>query len=82
MKGMQVSKKSRKYIKGTHSEGSICWDQLNRDLEIDIEKGLQEEDNIFVTGSCKQSKELILLNNDSREQEIYEENLLVEEEID
>ena len=77
---MQVSKKPRQIKKGTHSEGYIDFAQLQRDLEIDIEKDLQEEDNTFVTGSCKQAKELILLNSNSLEQEIYEETILTEEE--
>ena len=75
-----MSKKPRQIKKGTHSEGYIDFAQLHRDLLIDNEKGLQEEDNTFVTGSCKQAKELILLNSDSLEQEIYEETILTEEE--
>ena len=76
-----MSKKPRQIKKGTHSEGYIDFAQLHRDLLIDNEKGLQEEDNTFVTGSCKQAKELFLLNSDSLEQEIYEETILMEEEI-
>jgi len=78
---MQVSKKPRQIKKGTHSEGYIDFAQIHRDSLIEVEKDLQAEDNTFVTGSCKQSKELILLNSDSREQEIFEETILTEEEI-
>ena len=74
-----MNKKSRQIKKGTHSEGYIDFAQIHRDSLIEVEQDLQEEDNTFITGSCKQDKELILLN-DSQEQEIFEEIILTEEE--
>ena len=72
-----LEEKDKKMLKW---EEGFALEQLK--YETDLNDYVKRSDDVFINDNSNQTKELFLLNNDSREQEIYEETILVEEEID